>query len=110
MDVHVPRSIVTALRRRGVDVLTAQEDGSARIDDPALMDRATELNKVLFSQDDDLLQEAARRQTERINFSGLIYTHQLRLSISECVEDLALLAQALDPPEMHNRVEFLPLK
>lgn len=27
MDVHVPGSITRQLRRRGVDVLTAQEDG-----------------------------------------------------------------------------------
>jgi len=28
MDVHVPRAVITALRMRGVDVLTAQEDGA----------------------------------------------------------------------------------
>jgi hypothetical protein len=30
-DVHVPISISTELRRRGVDVLTAQEDGPAEL-------------------------------------------------------------------------------
>ena len=37
MDVHVPAAITRALRRRGVDVLTAQEDGNARLPDPALL-------------------------------------------------------------------------
>lgn len=44
MDVHVPRAITNGLRRRGVQVVTAQEDGTAEFDDPPLLDRATELN------------------------------------------------------------------
>jgi hypothetical protein len=28
MDVHVPAAITAGLRRRGIDVLTSQEDGS----------------------------------------------------------------------------------
>jgi hypothetical protein len=28
MDVHIPQSITIQLRRRGIDVLTAQEDGT----------------------------------------------------------------------------------
>ena len=43
MDVHVPLAITEALRQRGLDVITAQEDGARRFDDPALLDRATEL-------------------------------------------------------------------
>ena len=54
MDVHVRWAITAGLRRRGVDVLTAQQDGAARFEDPALLDRATQLGRVLVSQDDDL--------------------------------------------------------
>ena len=50
MDVHVPAGIVRALRRRGVDVLTAQEDGAARLSDPALLDRATVLGRMVFTR------------------------------------------------------------
>ena len=73
MDVHVPRPTTRALRRRGVDVRTAQEDGTATWPDPQLLDRATQLNRVLFSQDEDLLTEAARRQRGQIPFAGLSY-------------------------------------
>lgn len=55
MDVHVPRSVTNGLRRRGVDVLTAQEDGAAEFTDPQLLDRATELGRAFYTQDDDLL-------------------------------------------------------
>jgi hypothetical protein len=40
MDVHVPMPIARGLRRRGVDVLTAQEDNARRLTDPQLLDRA----------------------------------------------------------------------
>ena len=62
MDVHVRRAVTAGLRLRGVDVLTAQEDGNRELLDPELLDRATELGRVLFTQDDDLLREAKRRQ------------------------------------------------
>lgn len=52
LDVHVPRAITNGLRRRGVEVLTAQEDGSAELDDPPLLERATELNRPFYTQDD----------------------------------------------------------
>jgi len=61
-DQHVPRAIALGLRLRGVDVVTAAEDGAAELDDPALMDRASDLGRVLVSFDSDLLAEANRRQ------------------------------------------------
>src|SRR5215510_8696037 len=53
-DVHVPYAITLGLRLRGVDVLTSQEDGTREVDDDVLLDRATALGRVLFSQDKDL--------------------------------------------------------
>lgn len=58
MDVHIPRAITNGLRLRGVDVLTAQEDETITLTDAQLLDRATELGRMLYSQDDDLLVEA----------------------------------------------------
>jgi hypothetical protein len=55
MDVHIKAAITAGLRRRGIDVVTAQEDGGAHLEDMALLDRATALQRGLFSQDDDLL-------------------------------------------------------
>ena len=46
-DVHVPVAVADALRLRDVDVLTAQEDGAAELEDPLLLDRATELRDRL---------------------------------------------------------------
>ena len=70
MDHHVPSAITAGLRKRGVDVLTAEEDGSARLDDDPLLDRATSLGRVLFSQDQDLSEVADEMR--------LISKHQMR--------------------------------
>ena len=75
MDVHVPAAITRALVLRGVDVLTTQLDGTTRLDDAALLDRATALRRVLFSQDEDLLAEATKRQRNGQRFGGVIYAH-----------------------------------
>ena len=109
MDEHVHRAITIGLRLRGVDVLTAQEDSYRNTPDAILLDRATELQRVLFSQDEDLLAEAKHRQNEGIPFAGVIYAHQLRVTIGMCVRDLELIAQAADPTDLTNHVEYLPL-
>src|SRR6266849_5549120 len=101
MDVHVRRAVTTALRLRSIDVLTAQEDGSAELVDDVLLKRATELGRVLVSQDEDLLREGARWLSERKEFSGIIYAyaHQLRITIGQMVEDLELIARATSQNE-----------
>ena len=72
MDVHVPAAITRGLVLRAVDLLTAQMDGRTKLDDPALLDRATSLGRVLFSQDQDLPLEATRRQRGGHSFGGVI--------------------------------------
>ena len=109
MDVHVRRAVTVALRLRDIDVLTAQEDGSSELDDAQLMDRATKLGRVLVSQDEDLLREGAERLSENQAFSGLIYAHQLRITIGQMVDDLELIARATSAEEWLRRIENLPL-
>ncbi len=108
MDQHVPRAITIGLRRRGVDVLTAYEDGASAFADPVLLDRASALGRILFTQDEDLLAEATERQRNSIPFSGVVYAHQLEVSIGDCVRDLELIAHAGEPEEFANRVQYLP--
>jgi len=109
-DVHVRRAITEGLRLRGIDVLIAQDDGAAEFEDPDLLDRSTALGRVLFTHDDDLLREAKRRQQTGETFAGVVYAHQLNISIGRCIADLELIAQASEPEEWVNRTEYLPLK
>ena len=94
---------------RGVNVLTAQLDGTTEISDSELLDKASVLGRVLFSQDEDLLAEATRRQRNGIAFGGVIYAHQLGITIGECINDLEIIAKTLNPGDFVSRVEYLPL-
>lgn len=109
MDHHVPKAITMGLRVRGVDVITAYEDNSHDLDDAQLLDRATQLDRILFTRDDDLLKEANRRQQEGMLFSGVVYAHQLRVSIGAAIRDLELITTLGEPEEFRNMVQFLPL-
>jgi hypothetical protein len=109
MDHHVDVAITEGLRRRGIDVLTCQEDGTTAWDEERLLERATQLGRVLFSRDDDLLGIAHRWQTTNRSFAGLAYGHQLDLSIGQAIRDLELIASVYDPDDMRDRVEYLPL-
>ena len=109
MDQHIPRSITSGLRLRGVDVLTTQEDGTEEATDSALLDRATDLARVLFTFDDDLLVEASHRQKLNKHFSGLVYASLQDVSIGKCIRDLEIIAKAGEPAELSDFVVYLPL-
>jgi len=109
MDENVHGAITKGLRQQGINVLRVQEDGYAGRTDPDVLDRATHLGRVLFSQDDDLLREATWRQRRWASFSGVIYAHQENSSIGQCIEDLAYLAQVGRYEDFIGRVYYLPL-
>jgi len=110
MDVHVPAAITVGLRRREVDVLTAQTDNAGRFPDDVLLERATALGRVLVTQDEDLLAVAEQRQRGGNPFAGVVYAHQLSITIGQCVNDLELMAKVYEPSDIADRVEYLPLK
>lgn len=109
MDHHDPHAITNGLRLREVDVLAAHEDGAEAFSDPELLDRATELGRVLFTQDDDLLIEATQCRRRGQPFTGVIYAHQLRVSVGGCISDLELVAKASEPEDVAGQTLFLPL-
>jgi hypothetical protein len=92
-----------------VEVITAYEEGASELDAPALLDRAGVLGRVLFARDDDLPAEATKRQREGIPFRGVVYAHQLRVSIGTYVQDLEIIAKAGEPEDLMNGFIFLPL-
>lgn len=107
-DVHVPRAIRDQLRLRGVDVVTAQEDGHQRADDEALLQRSTELGRLFFTQDIRFKARAHDWQRQGRRFSGLAYGHQQGGTIGDYVEELELIAMASESQEWVDRVEYLP--
>ena len=109
MDHNVPDSITEGLARRGVDCLTALADGTHQLEDELLLRRATDVDRVLVTMDDDFLSIAAQWVSSGRRFTGVIYAHPLEITIGQAIRDLELHAKVLDPPEMHDRVERIPL-
>ena len=109
MDVHIPRAVTEQLRRRGVDVLAVIEDGQRRSDDDSLLERASQLERVMFTQDVGfrLLAEAWQRQGRP--FAGLLFARQRGTSIGQLVNDLELIAKASTPQDFVGFVQYLPL-
>lgn len=110
MDVHVPIVVTESLRRKGLDVLTSQDDGTATLDDETLLARASELGRVLFSQDQDFLRIAAEWQRAGRTFVGVIFAVQQGVSLGLLAEDLELLLTCCEPEELRDRVTYLPLR
>ena len=110
MDEHVPYAITESLRLRGINVLTVQEDHRQHTDDDILIDRATELGRLLFSADPDMLRHATRRQRSGIGFSGVICADFMEVSIGQCVRDLELICEIGSEEEFASRILYLPLR
>lgn len=110
MDVQVNKSIADGLKLRGIDVLRAQDDGQGETPDPELLDRASELNRVLVTFDADFLIEAQRRQYAGRDFFGIVFSRQTQVVTGQWIADLELLAICLEPDDVRNLVTYLPLK
>ena len=109
MDACVHFAVSNGLRARGVDVLTAQEDGRAETPDPMVLDRAGELGRIVYTEDEDFVREGVRRQRAGIPFSGVIYAHQDRLAVGRRIEDLQLIVEAETEENVVNNVMYLPI-
>jgi hypothetical protein len=107
-DVHVNRAIVEQLRRRGVDVLSATEDGCNELSDEELLNHSTLLNRLIFMQDIRFKAMAEQWQREDRTFAGLAFGSQLRGSIGQYVQDLEIIAKAATAEECKNVVFHLP--
>ena len=110
-NVHGPT--VRQLEARGIDVLTVESDGRAdEKNDAALLDRAAELGRAVFSTDDDFLKEARRRDWAGEAYVPVFYAHQLRATVGEIVNDLEVFCTLgeLDDPGLADRVIRIPTK
>ena len=109
MDHHVHQSITDGLRR-GIDVITAFEDGREREADEVLLERAKLLGRILVSQDDDVLKIATRWQRASREFAGIAYAIQQHIDIGGTIEYLELIAHLKTADEIRNSVEYIPVR
>ncbi|MGH2586186.1 MAG: DUF5615 family PIN-like protein [Dehalococcoidia bacterium] len=108
-DHHVPGAVAAALRQRGVDVLTAQQDGRKELVDELLLTRATSLGRILVTNDRGFHTIVARWRREARHFAGLAYYGDQHIPLGKLVDDLMLISAVYGADEMMDRIEYLSL-
>lgn len=102
LDEQVARAVASALRRRGVDVLTVQDAGLLGAADEEHLSRALRERRVIFTQDTDFLRLHARGSKH----AGIVYAAQ-GTGVRSIIQGLMLIHQVLQAAEMRGNVEFL---
>jgi hypothetical protein len=90
-----------------LDVVTAQEDQRGKVHDDELLDRVRELNRLLFTQDEDFLVLASDWQQTNRPVGGVAFGIRQHL-VGRYVNDLELIAKATDLREWENAIIFPP--
>jgi predicted nuclease of predicted toxin-antitoxin system len=95
-DENFPLRVIEELRRLGLDVLTALEDGRANLSltDQAILARATELDRVILTLN---RRDFKRLHLQMPNHAGIII----------CTEDPDRIGQAQRIVESISRIEEL---
>ena len=102
LDEHVDPDIAKALRRRDVDVLTAQQARQHATQDVVLLRTAAAAGRVFVSQDRDALRLAAQGEPH----AGVVYAPQ-GTPIGNMIRGLMLIYDVLDAEEMAGHIEFI---
>jgi predicted nuclease of predicted toxin-antitoxin system len=102
-DQHYPAPVTAGLRRRGIDVLTAQEAGQCAAGDADQLAFATAQGRVLATFDSDFL---ALHQSGA-SHAGIVWCPATKYGIGQLIQMLVLLHAAVAADEMVNRVEYL---
>ena len=100
-DEHIKLAIAGALRKRGVDILTAQEAGMLGVADEVHFQMAVSQDMAIFTQDTDFL----RLHKSGVTHHGIVYTHR-STPIGKIIQGLLLIYQVLTDEEMKNHVEY----
>jgi hypothetical protein len=103
LDENCARAIAEGLRRQGIDVTMTPEAGLLGAPDEDQLACSLREQRVLFTQDRDLL----RLHASGTPHSGIAYCKKDTLGIGEIIRGLILIWQIYDPQEMANRIEYL---
>jgi len=102
------RSLVRALRARGIDVITAFDAGMIEREDREHLEYATAQGRVLYTCN---VRDFSRLHRAYLDggksHSGMILARQERHPVAEQMRRLLKLTASMSAEEMKNRVEFL---
>lgn len=102
VDESVNAAVAEGLKRRGIIAFSAKELGKVGITDEEQLEIAIQNRAAIFTHDADFLRAATRK-----SHWGIIYVHQRKLSVGECIRTLKVIAETTEPEEIKNKVLFL---
>ena len=105
-DEHVKSAIVHGLRRRGMDIVTAQERGQRQTDDEALLATATSEERLLLTNDTDFLRIHSEWLTIGRRHAGIVYWPQER-PIGEAIARIHQYALLTSPEYAIDIIKFI---
>lgn len=102
------RDLVTALRARGADIITAADSGMLGRSDPDHLDYAAAQERVLYTFNrGDFYRLHTRYLAEGKTHAGIILAHQQRYSIGQQMRQILELIGSKSVEEMRNNAVFL---
>jgi predicted nuclease of predicted toxin-antitoxin system len=104
-DECVDARVVRGLRRRGIDVLSAADEGLLGASDETHLARATALGRIMMTSDHDFLALVRPVLETGTPFPGLIFILP-EAGVGHAVHEIALLAALFDPADMRGSVEW----
>lgn len=102
------KDLVLALRSRGIDVVTAYEEGMHGSDDEQELQHARELGRVLYTFNvRDFWRIRAHFMKKGESHPGIILARQQLYSVGEQMRRLIRLMSERSAEDMRDQVEFL---
>jgi predicted nuclease of predicted toxin-antitoxin system len=106
-DECVDARIVTGLRRRTVDVVSAADEKLLGAADAVHLARAIALARVVLTGDADFLALAHQRVDAGGRHPGIIFILP-RSAVGDVIRAVALVVEALEPSEIDRWIEWVP--
>jgi uncharacterized protein with PIN domain len=103
IDQNFPGPVSRGLRRRGIDVLTAQDAGRCGQPDPDQLSFATSVGRVVVTYDTDFLE----LHRSGVPHAGIAWCPERKHTIGALIQSLILIHGAMDADAMRNHVEYL---
>lgn len=103
LDENISRAVTEALRQRGIDVFTAQQEDMLETTDDQHLAFAVAQRCVIITQNIDGL----RWHVSGMWHKGIVYASP-DASVDEMVHGLALIYASLSAEDMVGHVEFIP--
>jgi predicted nuclease of predicted toxin-antitoxin system len=85
-----------------VNAFSAKDLGKLGQTDEEQLKTTIQNQAVIFTHDVDFIKIALHK-----NHPGIIYIHQQKITIGECVKRLKIITETKTPQEMRNQIIFL---